>query len=157
MARGRGKQKRTKDEEEEDDGSNTGMPPNKKARAGKDEDKEPVWNEESFSFKKPAHTKAKVAASGRGKRSWKNLKQIILSENYSALPPDTPTYVSLEAPPPSAPPKRYCDITGFEAKYTEPTTRLRYASASLYPFIRSLPQSSVDGYLSIRNAVVTLK
>lgn len=68
-----------------------------------------------------------------------------------------PTYVNIEAPPSVLPPKKYCDITGYEAPYTDPGTRLRYASAPLFPLIRSLPNETVQAFLAVRGAQVVLK
>ncbi|WFD03770.1 chromatin-remodeling complex subunit ies6 [Malassezia obtusa] len=47
-----------------------------------------------------------------------------------------PTYTSVEAPPSLLPAKRYCDVTGLQALYTDPKTRLRYHSAEIYDIIR---------------------
>ncbi|RKO86144.1 YL1 nuclear protein C-terminal domain-containing protein, partial [Blyttiomyces helicus] len=55
------------------------------------------------------------------------------------------------------PQKKYCDVTGLEAPYMDPKTRLRYHSADVYQFIKTLPDFSVQGYLGLRNAAVDLK
>lgn len=91
------------------------------------------------------------------KRKWKKLKQILQTEGYEELPANEATYVNIEAPPSIYPAKKYCDITGFEAAYTDPKTRLRYASADLFPIVRSLSYEAVQQYLSVRNAQVILK
>lgn len=36
-----------------------------------------------------------------------------------------------EAPPSLRPPKKYCDVTGLEAPYTDPKSRLRYHNADI--------------------------
>ncbi|BBN00601.1 hypothetical protein Mp_2g00470 [Marchantia polymorpha subsp. ruderalis] len=90
-------------------------------------------------------------------RHWKHLKQIIQAENYQLYPADEPTYVSIEAPPSMYPAKKYCDITGFEAPYTDPRTKLRYANADIFKRIRSLPDEFIQGYLALRNAAVIIK
>jgi INO80 complex subunit C len=64
-------------------------------------------------FKKTQLTERYPKGQTRG-RHWKHLKQIIQAENYYSYPADEPTYVSIEAPPSMYPPKKYCDITGFE-------------------------------------------
>jgi INO80 complex subunit C len=51
------------------------------------------------------------------------LKKIIEGEAYDRLPIDVPTYTAIEAPPSLLPAKKYCDLTGLEAKYTDPKTR----------------------------------
>ncbi len=69
----------------------------------------------------------------------------------------SPTFVNIEAPPSVYPPKRYCDLTGYEAPYTDPRTGLRYAAAPLFPVLRTLPAEQVQGFLAARNAHVVLK
>ena len=91
------------------------------------------------------------------KKKWKKLKQVLQTEGYENLPATEATYVNIEAPPSMYPAKKYCDITGFKAAYTDPKTRLRYATADLYPYVRSLPDEAVQQYLAIRNAQVILK
>lgn len=44
---------------------------------------------------------------------------------------------SVEAPPSLLPAKKYCDITGLAAPYTDPKSRLRYHSAEIYELVRS--------------------
>lgn len=61
-------------------------------------------------FKRRQNVSSTMAASRP--HPWKRVRHHIAAENYSELPVDVPTYVSLEAPPPLYPPKRYCDITG---------------------------------------------
>ncbi|KAF4607476.1 pumilio domain member 6 [Pleurotus pulmonarius] len=69
---------------------------------------------------------------------------------------DLPTYSSIEAPPSFLPQKRYCDITGLEAPYTDPATGLRYHDKSVYELIKTLSTSSAKDYLSARgvNSIV---
>jgi len=64
---------------------------------------------------------------------------------------------NIESPPSIRPVKKYCDITGLDAKYTDPKTGLRYHNAEVYQFIKSLGVSSVQAYLGSRNAAVVLK
>ncbi|KAJ7198842.1 hypothetical protein GGX14DRAFT_573281 [Mycena pura] len=45
---------------------------------------------------------------------------------------------SIEAPPSLLPQRHYCDITGLEAPYTDPATRLRYHDKSIYELIKGL-------------------
>ncbi|GAQ87603.1 hypothetical protein KFL_003640050 [Klebsormidium nitens] len=90
-------------------------------------------------------------------RHWKRLKQIVQGENYHLLPADEPTYANIEAPPSMYPAKKYCDMTGFEAKYTDPRTKMRYADAEAFKFVRALPDATVQAYLTLRNAAVVLR
>ncbi|KAK9069938.1 hypothetical protein SSX86_010336 [Deinandra increscens subsp. villosa] len=90
-------------------------------------------------------------------RHWKHLKQIIQAENYQNYPADEPNYVNIESPPSMHPRKQICDITGFEAPYSDPRTHLRYANTEVFKLIRSLPNEYVQRYLALRNAAVVLK
>lgn len=90
-------------------------------------------------------------------RHWKHLKQILQAENYHLLPADQPTYVSIDAPPSMYPTKKYCDISGFEAPYTDPRTKLRYTNSEVFARLRSLPDDYVQGFLSLRSAQAVLK
>lgn len=65
---------------------------------------------ESIPFKRRQNVGSTMAASRP--HPWKRVRHHIAADNYHELPADTPTYVSLEAPPPLYPPKRYCDVTG---------------------------------------------
>ncbi|KAK3804608.1 MAG: YL1 nuclear protein C-terminal domain-containing protein [Benniella sp.] len=64
---------------------------------------------------------------------------------------------NIEALPSMTPQKKYCDITGLEAKYTDPKTRLRYHSTEVYQLIKNQPIGVVQRYLGLRNAAVVLK
>jgi INO80 complex subunit C len=55
------------------------------------------------------------------------------------------------------PQKKYCDITGLDASYTDPKTSLRYHNVEIYQFIRTLGVPNVQAYLASRNAAVVLK
>jgi hypothetical protein len=48
-------------------------------------------------------------------------------------------------------------ILYLQAKYTDPRTKMRYADAEAFKFVRALPDVSVQAYLSLRNAAVVLK
>ncbi|XP_074285883.1 protein EIN6 ENHANCER [Silene latifolia] len=94
---------------------------------------------------------------GQPRGRWKHLKQILQAENYINFPPDEPNYVNIETPPSMHPPKRLCDITGYEAHYQDPRTKLRYANAEVFKLIRALPNDYVQRYLALRNAAVVLR
>jgi len=64
---------------------------------------------------------------------------------------------SIEAAPSSLPPKKYCDLTGFEAMYTDPRTGLRYANLTAYKLLKEFPEHSLQQLLSLRNAAQLLK
>lgn len=109
-----------------------------------------------LSFKVKQNVSATMVASRP--HPWKRLRQLIAAENYSELPADVPTYVTLEAPPSLYPPKCYCDITGFESpNYVDPKTQLRYANSEAFRVARSLTPDEVQARLAIRNAANVLK
>ncbi|CAG8569836.1 1667_t:CDS:2, partial [Funneliformis caledonium] len=85
-------------------------------------------------------------------KKFKTLKQILVAERNLNTPLDVPT-----SPPSIKPQKKYCDITGLEAKYTDPKTRLRYHSAEVYKEIKQLAPGVIQDYLGLRHAAVVLR
>ena len=57
------------------------------------------------------------------------------------------------------PPKKYCDVTGLEAKYTDPRTRLHYRSHQEFHLISGaeFDPALVQSYLHLRQAHTVLK
>ncbi|KAG0256762.1 hypothetical protein DFQ27_005517 [Actinomortierella ambigua] len=105
-----------------------------------------------------AHTHKGFKRHGwHGSKKTKNFKQIITMEKSKEWKPNTPTFWNIEALPSMIPPKKYCDITGLEARYTDPKTRLRYHSVEVYQLIKNQPIGVVQLYLGLRNAAVVLK
>jgi INO80 complex subunit C len=114
----------------------------------------------SFPFKSNDWVEAiwrrrKTGKSRRGPA--KTLKQIIALENFPYAPVDAPTYVSVDAPPSLLPAKKYSDISGFPARYTDPRTLVRYASVDEFESVQSLAEHSVRELLGCRNAAPMLK
>lgn len=70
-----------------------------------------------------------------------------------------PTYTNIESAPSFHPSsqKKYCDITGLPAPYTDPKTRLRYHNKEVFGSIRTMPQNVSEGYLAARGAHTILK
>jgi len=111
----------------------------------------------SISFKKKGWKNPNAQLRGQT-RAWLQLKQILVLENYGSLPANIPTYSNIEASSSVYPAKKYCDITGFVAPYTDPKTKLRYASADMYQFIhKQLTRDDIEKYLALRNALIILK
>ncbi len=67
------------------------------------------------------------------------------------------TYTNIESAPSLAPLKRYCDITGLDAPYTDPKTRLRYHNREVFSAIRGFQQGVAEQYLEMRGAHTVLK
>ena len=98
---------------------------------------------------KKVRKKKKRKVTGKTTRK-KTLKQVLreakaLNEMYGLE-----DYMSIEVPDSKLPPRKYCDITGYEAKYTDPKSKLRYCSVEVMKLIRSLPTNIQQQYLSIR-------
>ncbi|KAF8701377.1 hypothetical protein AX14_008858 [Amanita brunnescens Koide BX004] len=114
-------------------------------------------------FKNPAYSK-------NVNRRAKNMKAIISQERERERrraaadamavddePGDVPTYTSIEAPPSVWPPQHYCDITGLEAPYTDPSTGLRFHDKSIYELVKGLSTSTAKDYLSARGVSTVVK
>jgi len=103
-----------------------------------------------FPFKQKNFQHSAVVKSGK-KKSWKGLQQIATMER-SQCNPDDPTYLNIDSPPSLKPAKKYSDISGQLAIYTDPETGLYYATAEEYKLIKRLTTDLVNGYLALRNA-----
>uniref|UniRef100_A0A3Q3X218 Vps72/YL1 C-terminal domain-containing protein n=1 Tax=Mola mola TaxID=94237 RepID=A0A3Q3X218_MOLML len=92
------------------------------------------------------------AAAGKKNRTWKNLKQILALERTLPWKFNDPNYYNIDAPPSLKPTKKYSDISGLPANYTDPQTKLRFTSSEEFSYIRLLPTDVVTGYLALRKA-----
>ncbi|XP_077978154.1 uncharacterized protein LOC144433678 [Glandiceps talaboti] len=104
-----------------------------------------------FPFKDPSFFHKGNATSGK-KRLWRSLKQILSSERSLPWQQDDPTYSSIDAPPSFKPAKKYSDLSGLSANYTDPHTKIRYSNTEEFSRIRMLPMDIVSGYLALRKA-----
>lgn len=96
-----------------------------------------------------------------------DLNRLVLEKNARQNPngsasgvftaPPGITYTSIAAAPSLKPKKKYCDVTGLPAKYTDPKTGLYYHNAEIYRFIKALNTSQVQEYLANRGANTVLK
>ena len=113
------------------------------------DDEPPVVKKENIAkFKNPNFSFSFIDTNK--KRTWKGLKQIIQSEKSAKFDPDIPTYNSIDAPPSLKPSKRYSDISGLVAQYTDPLTLLHFSTSNEFETIRTLPSNIVQGYLGLR-------
>ncbi|KAJ1202871.1 hypothetical protein NDU88_006666 [Pleurodeles waltl] len=105
-------------------------------------------------FKEPnfIHSGIGGAAAGKKNRTWKNLKQILASERTLPWQLTDPNYFSIDAPPSFKPDKKYSDISGLPANYTDPQSKLRYSTIEEFNYIRMLPTDVITGYLALRKA-----
>uniref|UniRef100_T1GQ28 Vps72/YL1 C-terminal domain-containing protein n=1 Tax=Megaselia scalaris TaxID=36166 RepID=T1GQ28_MEGSC len=90
---------------------------------------------------------------GGKKKVWKGLKQILQTEKMLPWPEDAVTYSSLNPPPSFFPAKKYSDISGLIAPYTDPTTKLHYHNAEEFATVKQLPMDLTAGYLALREQV----
>lgn len=90
-------------------------------------------------------------------KTWKSSRSLITAEHYDMMPPTAPTYVSIDAGPSMLPTKKYCDITGLPAKYTDPVTKLRFVGKQAFRVARNLPDHKVEEFLALRQAQVRIK
>ncbi|XP_058818718.1 INO80 complex subunit C [Topomyia yanbarensis] len=90
--------------------------------------------------------------AGNKKRTWKSLKQIIAYERTLPWKETDVTYSSINAPPSFVPAKKYSDISGLIAPYTDPHSKLHYHNAEEFQTVRSLPMDLTAGYLALRGA-----
>ncbi|GHJ88203.1 hypothetical protein NliqN6_4605 [Naganishia liquefaciens] len=66
------------------------------------------------------------------------------------------TWFTPDAHPSLLPTKKYCDITGLPARYTDPKTKLRYHDLEVFNVIRQLGPGQDQQYLMLRGAQQTL-
>ena len=95
-----------------------------------------------------------------------NLSRLAIEQNaqakgeksFSSAPPSI-TYTNIESAPSLHPSsqRRYCDITGLPAPYTDPKSKLRYHNGEVFNLVRTLGQHSTESYLTARGAHTVLK
>lgn len=113
---------------------------------------EPATKPLPFKDPKFVHSGIGGAAAGKKNRTWKNLKQILAAERALPWKISDPSYYNIDSPPSMKPPKKYSDISGLPANYTDPQTKLRFTSSEEFSYIRLLPTDVVTGYLALRKA-----
>lgn len=82
----------------------------------------------------------------------KGLKKLLSTLQQKRYHPSAATYVNVAAPPSLIPAKKYCDITGLPAKYTDPNTKLRFHSKEQYAIISQLTMEQNANLLALRGA-----
>ncbi|KAI9736345.1 MAG: hypothetical protein M1834_001231 [Cirrosporium novae-zelandiae] len=90
-----------------------------------------------------------------------SLSTLVLEKSLAQAQSSGPqaTYTNIESAPSLNPAhqRKYCDITGLPAPYTDPKTRLRYHNKEVFAVVRSLGQGVAEQYLEARGAHVILK
>jgi INO80 complex subunit C len=93
----------------------------------------------------------------------KSLSTLVLERNMNlkAAVANGPaaTYTNIESAPSFHPnsQRRYCDVTGLPAPYTDPKTRLRYHNKEIFGLLRTMPTGAAESYLEARGAHTVLK
>lgn len=59
---------------------------------------------------------------------------------------------SINAPPSLRPAKKYSDISGLIAPYTDPQTKLHFHNSEEFATVRNLPMDLTAGLLALRGA-----
>ena len=116
-----------------------------------------TFKNDYYSFHSQRTFQQSIIICGK-KRQWKGLKQIItqdITDNSSAE--NVINYGSIDAPPSFKPAKKYSDISGLEANYTDPHSKLHYSNIGEFKVIKKLPSDLVAGYLTLRRANVQLQ
>lgn len=111
---------------------------------------EDIREEKKLPFKDPGFQRTNKSSNKR--KGGRSLKQILSQERSLPWPSSCVLYSTINAPPSFKPSKKYSDISGLLAKYTDPQTKLFYASAEEFSTIRRLPSDIVAGYLALRRA-----
>ncbi|KYQ46534.1 INO80 complex subunit C [Trachymyrmex zeteki] len=107
---------------------------------------QPIFKNRSF------QQKFRQTSTTGKKRTWRSLKQVLAQERSLPWPTAIKHYSSINAPPSFKPAKKYSDISGLPARYTDPQTKLYYATAEEFATVRSLPMDITAGYLALRGA-----
>ncbi|KAI9802951.1 MAG: hypothetical protein M1825_002182 [Sarcosagium campestre] len=105
---------------------------------------------------------AATATAGRGVTGTVDPAATTAAAAAAVLPTSSgpaATYSNIESAPSLHPAhqRRYCDITGLQAPYTDPKTRLRYHNTEVFAVVRGLGQGVAEQYLEARGAHVVLK
>ncbi|KAF1837081.1 hypothetical protein BDW02DRAFT_492394 [Decorospora gaudefroyi] len=126
-------------------------------------------NNSGISTPAAANAEGTISAGNVGRppniaQAAQSLSTLVLEKNGRAVARGNatgpaPTYTNIESAPSFHPSsqKKYCDITGLPAPYTDPKTRLRYHDKEVFGSIRTMPQNVYEGYLAARGAHTVLK
>mmetsp|Transcript_5785 Transcript_5785/g.14871 ORF Transcript_5785/g.14871 Transcript_5785/m.14871 type:complete len:186 (+) Transcript_5785:73-630(+) len=92
-------------------------------------------------------TSGKRRTRGMESRAPKPFLQLLEEAQLETLPPDVPTYFTVAAKPSKYPPRKLCDISGFFAKYKDPSTKMRFAGLKEYNTIQTMPTAALHAHL----------
>ncbi|KNE60770.1 hypothetical protein AMAG_06128 [Allomyces macrogynus ATCC 38327] len=67
-----------------------------------------------------------------------------------------PSYTSIRAAPSVRPNRKYCDVTGLPANYTDPVSGLHYYDKEVYQYIKGLSSGALQQYMRLRNKSIII-
>ena len=73
-----------------------------------------------FSYRRQQQQQQQGSTKSVSVRPWRQLKQIVAVEQALPWPEDAVRFSSIDAPPSFRPTKKYSDLSGLEAPYTDP-------------------------------------
>ena len=117
------------------------------------------WSKVQLKFNKHKPSSSSPSSPSKSKKApaWKNLKQILSAEAGLPWPEGAVHYAAADAHTSFLPAAKYSDVSGLEAKYTDPHSKLRYANAEEYAAVKAMPSDIVAGYLTLRRANTQLQ
>ncbi|VDP88594.1 unnamed protein product [Echinostoma caproni] len=81
---------------------------------------------------------------------FKNFKQIFNAESQVNYPGEAIRYYQINAPPSLRPAVKVSDLSGIPTAYTDPSTKLHYATTQEFSTVQNLPPELISGYLALR-------
>ena len=105
-----------------------------------------------FKVALPPHERAKRRSAKRGPQSVAAMARLRAGGAARDAQSDSAARYEQLASLTVLPPRHYCDVTGVEAKYRDPVTGLRFASAAVFRLVRAGGDEWVDKLLALRNA-----
>ncbi|KNE64209.1 hypothetical protein AMAG_09252 [Allomyces macrogynus ATCC 38327] len=67
-----------------------------------------------------------------------------------------PSYTSIRTAPSVRPNRKYCDVTGLPANYTDPVSGLHYYDKEVYQYIKGLSSGALQQYMRLRNKSIII-
>jgi INO80 complex subunit C len=117
---------------------------------------------DKLTFKNPNFS-SKFRIKDKNSRIAKNVKNMVqdtldsVSYNLCTKLFNSLLDQSIEAGPSLLPKRKYCDITGFESNYKDPSTGLRYYNSEIYKIVGTLTEPIKNQYLALRKALFIIK
>ncbi|MES1913870.1 MAG: hypothetical protein MHM6MM_006018 [Cercozoa sp. M6MM] len=137
------------DDEDEDEDEDVNSDPEDEEQDDNADEVDSDSNDCVYTFKRHDYN---AALKNKRGRVWKSVRQMVLLSHLDDYPADVPTYISFKCENSRKPAKKFCDFTGLHAKYTDPTTGVRFCHSAHSERLRLLDDAHVDALLHIRGA-----